>query len=92
MIIGVDPGRDKCGIAVLNSEGELKFNGVIPTGEFESTLKNAESLGSDIPRGIIVYGRMPLMLTRNCPPITARSIRFPAALALPVSIRFPYAS
>ena len=39
MIIGVDPGRDKCGIAVLNSEGELKFNGVIPTGEFESTLK-----------------------------------------------------
>ena len=39
MIIGVDPGRDKCGVAILSSAGELKFNGVIPTDEFESTLK-----------------------------------------------------
>lgn len=39
MIIGIDPGRDKCGVAVLSSDGDLKFNGVIPTDEFESMLK-----------------------------------------------------
>lgn len=34
---------------------------------FELTLKQIEALGGDIPRGIISYGRLPLMLTRNCP-------------------------
>lgn len=34
---------------------------------FELTLRQIESLGGDIPRGIISYGRLPLMLTRNCP-------------------------
>jgi len=36
----VDPGRDKCGVAVLNSEGAVKFSKVIPTDELELTLKN----------------------------------------------------
>ena len=40
MFIGVDPGRDKCGVAVLNSEGVVKFSKVISTGELELTLKN----------------------------------------------------
>ena len=40
LIIGVDPGRDKCGVAVLNSEGGVKFSKVIPTDELELTLKN----------------------------------------------------
>ncbi len=39
-IVGVDPGRDKCGVAVLNSDGEIFFEKVIETAEFESTLKN----------------------------------------------------
>ena len=39
MVIGVDPGKDKCGVAVLNSGGDVKFSEVIPTREFESTLK-----------------------------------------------------
>ena len=39
MIIGVDPGRDKCGVAVLNSDGFVKFSKVVPTDELELTLK-----------------------------------------------------
>ena len=30
-LIGIDPGRDKCGVAILNSEGEIKFQKVIET-------------------------------------------------------------
>lgn len=39
-VVGIDPGRDKCGVAVLNSGGEILFEKVIETAEFESTLKN----------------------------------------------------
>ena len=39
MIIGVDPGRDKCGVAVLNSGGVVKFSKVVPTDELELTLQ-----------------------------------------------------
>lgn len=34
---------------------------------FELTLDQACSLGGTLPRGIFSYGRIPLMLTRNCP-------------------------
>ncbi|MCM1364788.1 MAG: U32 family peptidase [Faecalibacterium sp.] len=33
----------------------------------ELTLSRAENIGYDVPRGIIAYGKLPLMLTRNCP-------------------------
>lgn len=33
----------------------------------ELTLNQVRNLGSDLPRGIFAYGRLPLMLTRNCP-------------------------
>lgn len=39
-IAGVDPGRDKCGVAVLNSDGEIFFEEVIETAEFETMIKN----------------------------------------------------
>ena len=39
-IVGVDPGRDKCGVAVLNSSAEILFEQVVETAEFESVLKN----------------------------------------------------
>lgn len=39
-IVGIDPGRDKCGVAVLNSGGEILFEQVIETAEFETILKN----------------------------------------------------
>ena len=38
-IIGVDPGRDKCGVAVLNSTGEILFEKVIATEELAETIK-----------------------------------------------------
>ena len=39
MIMGVDPGRDKCGVAVLDSDGEVKFSEVIVTDEFEIVMQ-----------------------------------------------------
>lgn len=40
MFMGIDPGRDKCGVAVLNSEGEIKFQSVVPTEELAGVIKN----------------------------------------------------
>lgn len=34
---------------------------------FELTLQQANALGGALPRGLLIYGRLPLMLTRNCP-------------------------
>lgn len=34
---------------------------------FELTLSQTAKLGGTLPRGLIVYGRLPLMLARNCP-------------------------
>lgn len=34
---------------------------------FELTLSQAAALGGMLPRGLMVYGRQPLMLCRNCP-------------------------
>ena len=39
MIMGVDPGRDKCGVAVLDSNGEVKFSEVTATSEFETVMQ-----------------------------------------------------
>ena len=39
-ILGIDSGRDKCGVAVLNSGGEILFEQVIETSNFESVIKN----------------------------------------------------
>ncbi len=33
----------------------------------ELTLSEAARLGGELPRGAMIYGRIPLMLTRNCP-------------------------
>lgn len=33
----------------------------------EMTLNQVRNLGENIPRGVLAYGRIPLMLTRNCP-------------------------
>ncbi len=39
---------------------------------FELTKDQINSLGAEIPRGIISYGYLPLMLTRACPGYTAK--------------------
>lgn len=38
---------------------------------FELTLRQAAELGGALPRGLLLYGRLPLMLTRNCPAANA---------------------
>lgn len=34
---------------------------------FELTLAQAANIGGELPRGLLIYGRLPLMLCRNCP-------------------------
>ncbi len=38
---------------------------------FELTLQQAAAVGGELPRGLLLYGRLPLMLTRNCPAANA---------------------
>lgn len=38
-IIGIDPGRDKCGVAVLNQAGEILFQQVIATADFSTAIE-----------------------------------------------------
>lgn len=40
MFMGIDPGRDKCGVAVLTAAGEIKFQRVVPTDELDTVIKN----------------------------------------------------
>ena len=40
MYMGIDPGRDKCGVAVLTAAGEIKFQRVVATEELDSVIKN----------------------------------------------------
>ncbi len=39
----------------------------------ELTLSKLSKIGGRVPRGIIAYGRLPLMLTRNCPVKNAKT-------------------
>ena len=34
---------------------------------FELSLSRAKAVGGLLPRGLLIYGRLPLMVTRNCP-------------------------
>lgn len=40
MFMGIDPGRDKCGVTILSASGEIKFQRVIATDELSDALKN----------------------------------------------------
>ncbi|MBE8949226.1 MAG: pre-16S rRNA-processing nuclease YqgF [Quinella sp. 3Q1] len=40
MYMGIDPGRDKCGVAVLTAAGEIKFQRVVVTEELDAVIKN----------------------------------------------------
>lgn len=37
------------------------------TVSFELTLSQIQRLKGELPRGVVAYGRLPLMITRNCP-------------------------
>lgn len=58
------------GLNVTNSDSIKLLNDLSLcdiTASFELKAKQLESLQSDIPLGVIAYGRLPLMLTVNCP-------------------------
>ena len=38
-VMGIDPGRDKCGLAVLSTAGDIKFQRVVATDELADTIK-----------------------------------------------------
>jgi len=40
MFMGIDPGRDKCGVAVLTAAGKIKYQRVVLTEELDSVIKN----------------------------------------------------
>lgn len=52
------------GLNITNSESARQFNS--PILSFELTLSQAGDINAD-DTGIIAYGKLPLMLTRNCP-------------------------
>ena len=38
MIMAIDPGRDKCGIVVMNVNGDIKYQSVVETATLETVL------------------------------------------------------
>lgn len=48
-------------------EAVAEMGAVAAVLSFEMSLADAVRCGSDLPRGIISYGRLPLMLFKNCP-------------------------
>ncbi len=58
------------GLNITNSQAldeYAKLGAKSATVSFELAMKNIVKLGGEIPRGIIAYGRLPLMRLRSCP-------------------------
>ena len=55
MILGFDPGRDKCGIAVMDSEGQIYKHQVVSSDDAIATI---ESLAQKYPLETIVMGNL----------------------------------
>ncbi|NEQ64947.1 MAG: pre-16S rRNA-processing nuclease YqgF [Symploca sp. SIO2D2] len=53
MILGFDPGRDKCGLAVIGQEQQLLYHQVVPSPQAIATIKE---LSQKFPLETIVMG------------------------------------
>ncbi|MBR1730127.1 MAG: pre-16S rRNA-processing nuclease YqgF [Selenomonadaceae bacterium] len=53
MILAIDPGRDKCGVVVMSESGEIKFQKVIETINFSTTILELEK---DFDLRIVILG------------------------------------
>lgn len=51
--MGIDPGRDKCGVTVLNAAGDIKFQRVVPTDELDGVIKN---LAAEFKLATVILG------------------------------------
>ena len=59
---------------------------------FELSLPQVSAVGGTLPRGLVTYGRLPLMLVRNCPAANAggcRNCKTPPELVDRKGVRFP---
>ena len=71
--LGKDLGLDVhggFGLNVINTEALLAYQAQglkSLTVSFELAMQKIRTLGGDLPRGIVAYGRLPLMHFRNCP-------------------------
>lgn len=74
-------GVEIIGGAFLNIFNTLALEELAEIGAAEATLSQEltvsqiGSLGGNLPRGVCVYGRTPLMLTRNCPVRNGKSCK-----------------
>lgn len=58
------------GVNIYNSESVFAFENLGATDclvSCEMSFSDIARLGGDLPRGAMIYGRIPLMMTRNCP-------------------------
>lgn len=58
---------------------------------FELSLAQARDIGGELPRGLVAYGRLPLMLTRNCPAgrFDCKACRGPVKIKDRLGVEFP---
>ncbi len=74
MILGFDPGKDKCGIAVMEKNNQLQYHQVIPSIEAIETLK---TLSQKYPINLCVMGNQ----------TTSKSWKQKLSEALPTTIQ-----
>ncbi|MEG3988699.1 pre-16S rRNA-processing nuclease YqgF [Microcoleus sp. S28C3] len=53
MILGFDPGKDKCGIAVMNTDNNVSYHEVVPS---ESAISTIQSLCEQFSIELLVLG------------------------------------
>jgi RNase H-fold protein (predicted Holliday junction resolvase) len=53
MILGFDPGKDKCGVAVMGRDKNVSYHQVVPSDEAVSTI---QSLCKQFPIQLLVIG------------------------------------
>lgn len=53
MILGFDPGKDKCGVAVMGTDNHLSYHQVVPS---ESAISTIQSLCEQFPIDLLVMG------------------------------------
>jgi len=53
MILGFDPGKDKCGIAVMGRDKNISYHQVVPS---ESAISTIQSLCEQFPIDLLVMG------------------------------------
>ncbi|MEM9136919.1 MAG: resolvase [Cyanobacteria bacterium P01_F01_bin.42] len=53
MLLGFDPGRDKCGVAVMGVDRQIQFNQVVQSAEVPQTIRQ---ICQDFPISVCVMG------------------------------------